>query len=323
MHPLHHQFVHRSSLRFHVRLALLSQQQRRSRLTIPAITFTLDDYSDADCIEKFRFTKASLRRLSACLRIPSRVVTTERTSCSGVEALCVLLRRFAVPDRWSDLISMFGRSQSGMCNIFLHVLDHIHNEFDEIIFLDRDRISAQLVEYINAIIAKEPFVSAADRVVMNVSEPISMDINDAMSSKFQSLVTPDGIISHAFGPIEGRRHHLTILRQSNLENVLADDDRFAGFVVYGDPAYGYSNHLASPFGGARLTDAQRVVNKSMSRVRISVEWSFGQVVQYWPNVDYKKKMRIGNSPIAKMYKVAVLLTNCITCDREAYLHAVI
>ncbi|ETV89967.1 hypothetical protein H310_15194 [Aphanomyces invadans] len=53
----------------------------------------------------------------------------------------------------------------------------------------------------------------------------------------------------------------------------------------------------------------------MSRVRISVEWSFGQVLQYWTIVVFKKKMRIGNSPISKMYKVAVLLTNCVTCDR--------
>ncbi|KAF0706797.1 hypothetical protein AaE_013942 [Aphanomyces astaci] len=246
---------------------------------------------------------------------------------------------------------MFGRSQSGLCNIFLHVLDHIHNEFDEIIFLDRDRISAQLVEYSNAIIAKGGEVQNVwafiDGTVRECCRPSGDERQRTVFNghkrrhavKFQSLVTPDGIISHAFGPIEGRRYDLTILRQSNLENVLADDDRFGGFVVYGDPAYGYSNHLASPFGGARLTDAQRVVNKSMSRVRISVEWSFGQVVQYWPIVDYKKKMRIGNSPIAKMYKVAVLLTNCITCDRgqntnsvyfgmmppslEAYLHAVI
>ncbi|ETV86977.1 hypothetical protein H257_01995 [Aphanomyces astaci] len=133
--------------------------------------------------------------------------------------------------------------------------------------------------------------------------------------KYQTLVTPDGIISHAFGPIEGRRHDLTILRQSKLESVIAADTRFRGFVIYGDPAYGYSDQLASPFGGARLTAAQREVNKSISRVRISVEWSFGQVLQYWPIVDFKKKSRIGNSPIAKMYKVAVLLTNCITCDR--------
>jgi hypothetical protein len=40
-----------------------------------------------------------------------------------------------------------------------------------------------------------------------------------------------------------------------------------------------------------------------------------QIVQYWPIVDFKKKMRIGNTPVAKMYKVAVLLTNCITCAR--------
>ncbi|ETV64587.1 hypothetical protein H257_18550 [Aphanomyces astaci] len=54
--------------------------------------------------------------------------------------------------------------------------------------------------------------------------------------KFQTVVTPDGIISHVFGPIEGRRHDLTMLRRSSLENFIASDIRFAGYVIYGDPA---------------------------------------------------------------------------------------
>ncbi|RHY84667.1 hypothetical protein DYB35_014145, partial [Aphanomyces astaci] len=51
-------------------------------------------------------------------------------------------------------MSMFGRSRSGLCNIFLHVLDHIHNEFADIIFLDRDRISAKLADFSQAIFDK-------------------------------------------------------------------------------------------------------------------------------------------------------------------------
>lgn len=316
-----------SRLPLRLRMAMLRRTIRAPQLTIPQVCFNLDTYTIADCVEKFRFTPSTLRQLAVLLRIPERVITTERTRCSGVEALCILLRRFAVPDRWSDLMSIFGRSRSGLCNIFLYTLDHIYAKFGDKIFLDRDRICAKLGQYSRAIVNKGGEVynvwAFIDGTVRECCRPGGDERQRSVFNghkrrhavKYQSLVTPDGIIAHAFGPIEGRRHDLTILRQSNLEAVIASDERFNGYVVYGDPAYGYSNQLASPFGGARLSDAQRHVNKSMSRVRISVEWSYGQIVQYWPIVDFKKKMRIGNTPVAKMYKVAVLLTNCITCAR--------
>ncbi|ETV93793.1 hypothetical protein H310_12357 [Aphanomyces invadans] len=319
--------IHRSRVPLRLKFALLRRRGHSAQLTIPNVNFTLETFTDADCLAKFRFSKTTLRSLVSYLRIPPRVITPERTACTGVEALCILLRRFAVPDRWSDLVTMFGRSRSGLCNIFLHVLDHIYSKFAEIIYLDRDRISTKLPQFSQSVVAKGAEVhnvwAFIDGTVRECCRP---EVDERQRTvynghkrrhavKFQTLVTPDGIIAHAYGPIEGRRHDLTILRRSDSESVIAGDDRFRGFIVYGDPAYGYPDQLASPFGGARLTDAQRKVNKSMSRVRISVEWSFGQVLQYWPIVDFKKKMRIGNSPISKMYKVAVLLTNCITCDR--------
>ncbi|ETL49075.1 hypothetical protein L916_01383 [Phytophthora nicotianae] len=53
----------------------------------------------------------------------------------------------------------------------------------------------------------------------------------------------------------------------------------------------------------------------MSRVRVSVEWSYGQVTNYWTALDFKRQARIGVQPVGSMYRVAVLLTNCITCTR--------
>ncbi|KAH9154917.1 hypothetical protein AeRB84_003056 [Aphanomyces euteiches] len=222
---------------------------------------------------------------------------------------------------------MFGRSRSGLCNMFLHVLDLIYNRFADLVMLDRERISAQLQAFSQAITNKggevENVWAFIDGTVSECCRPggdkrqlsVFNGHKRRHAVKFQTLVTPDGIIAHAFGPIEGRRHDLTILRESNLERLIKNDSRFNGFVIYGDPAYGYSDQLASPFGGARLSYAQQQVNRSMSKVRINVEWSYGQILQYWPIVDYKKKLRIDTSPSAKMYKVAVLLTNCITCDR--------
>ncbi|ETV90437.1 hypothetical protein H310_14781 [Aphanomyces invadans] len=185
---------------------------------------------------------------------------------------------------------MFGRSRSGLCNI-LHMLDLIYSNFAEIVYLDRDRICTKLMEFSQAVMAKgaevENVWAFIDGTVRECCRPDGNERQRTVfnghkrrhAMKYETLVAPDGTIAHAFGPIEGRRHDLVISRQSNLENIIANNDQFRGFVVYGDPAYGYSNQLASPFGGACLTDPQKQVNKSMSRVRISVEWSLGQVLQ--------------------------------------------
>ena len=50
--------------------------------------------------------------------------------------------------------------------------------------------------------------------------------------------------------------------------------------VYRVPAYPLRPQLQGPFRGARLTDLQKAWNKSMSEVRVSVEWIFGDVINY-------------------------------------------
>ncbi|RLO02641.1 hypothetical protein DYB28_011673, partial [Aphanomyces astaci] len=65
-----------------LRLLLIRRQAAVERLTIPDVTFSLDQYSDTDSKEKFRFVKEDLKRLRRCLDIPERVVTAERTACT-------------------------------------------------------------------------------------------------------------------------------------------------------------------------------------------------------------------------------------------------
>ena len=55
------------------------------------------------------------------------------------------------------------------------------------------------------------------------------------------------------------------------------EDKF--FRVYGDPAYGTCDHIASPFKGVHLSREQLEFNKRMSSVRVSVEWCFGDRVR--------------------------------------------
>ena len=61
------------------------------------------------------------------------------------------------------------------------------------------------------------------------------------------------------------------------------------YIIYGDPAYGVSSRILSPFRGQVLTPAEQEFNRSMSAVRVTVEWTFGKIVQLFAFLDLKKK----------------------------------
>ena len=51
----------------------------------------------------------------------------------------------------------------------------------------------------------------------------------------------------------------------------------------------------------------------MSKARISVEWIFGDIVNYFAFVDFKKNLKIGLSAVWKMYRICALLNNARAC----------
>ena len=80
--------------------------------------------------------------------------------------------------------------------------------------------------------------------------------------------------------------------------------------IYGDPAYPFSVHLREPFNGAKMTDDEKYHNKSMSKIRVSMEWVFGDIINYFAFMDFRK---IGLSSVGKMYITCVLLPNEAAC----------
>ena len=126
---------------------------------------------------------------------------------------------------------------------------------------------------------------------------------------------PNGLIAHLFGPIEGRRHDAFMLGESGLNHILQRFRKPNGepYIIYGDPAYGITRNILAPFRGAHLTANQQEFNSQMSKVRCSVEWGFGKIIQNFTYLDFKKNLKVLLQPVAKYYVVGVLLTNCHTC----------
>lgn len=133
--------------------------------------------------------------------------------------------------------------------------------------------------------------------------------------KFQSVVIPNGLIANLSGPFEGKHHDSTMLYQSGLLQSLTQHAIYNGnpLCLYGDPAYPLGIHLQGPFKDRQLSPEMQRFNKAMSAVRVSVEWVFGNITNYFQFVDFKKQQKVNLSSVGKMYAVCALLQNAHTC----------
>ena len=120
--------------------------------------------------------------------------------------------------------------------------------------------------------------------------------------------------------LEGKRHDAFMLRDSGLLNDLelhafSPPPAARPLCLYGDPAYPLHIHLQGPFRNTvhPLNVQMEQFNKSMSYLRSSVEWIFGDIVNYFKFIDFKKTQKIGLSTVGKTYIVSALLRNALTC----------
>ena len=81
--------------------------------------------------------------------------------------------------------------------------------------------------------------------------------------------------------------------------------------VHGDPANPLRVHLQAPFRVGILTRDMEMFNESVNTVRSSVEWLFGDIVNYFYIL--QKNWKIGLSQVGKMYIVCSILRNGLTC----------
>ena len=82
--------------------------------------------------------------------------------------------------------------------------------------------------------------------------------------------------------------------------------------IYGDPAYPLRVQLQAPYRNPNTPEMQNF-NRTMSTVRVSVEWLFGDITNYFRFVDFKKNLKIGMSCVEKTYLVCALFQNSLTC----------
>src|SRR5689334_12984261 len=73
--------------------------ERPTYCLVPERRVSLDSLSDYEVFRNFRFNREHLAMLQDELRIPNTITTASGTRCLGSDALLILLRRLAYPNR--------------------------------------------------------------------------------------------------------------------------------------------------------------------------------------------------------------------------------
>ena len=89
--------------------------------------FSLDSFDSCECEAHFRVAKHDLLILLDAFQVPETCKCPQGTVCSGMEGLCLMLKRLAYPCRYFDLIPLVGRSIPELCMITNTVLDWFYN----------------------------------------------------------------------------------------------------------------------------------------------------------------------------------------------------
>ena len=109
--------------------SLLFEENSSSNLDFPYDNyppFNLESQSEAECRANFRVEKHHIPLVEDVLQIPQFFVCDQGTVCEGTEGLCMLLKRYAFPCRYSDMIPIFGRPVPELCMINNTVTDWIY-----------------------------------------------------------------------------------------------------------------------------------------------------------------------------------------------------
>ena len=175
--------------------------------------FDLELLDDSECLAEFRVKKDDISILADVLQLPQNVICQQRSKCSKTEALCMLLKRFSYPCRYSDMIHRFGRSVPELSMITNTVMEYVFDVHGHRISQWNPNILSpqKLQEYAQVIHDKGAPLGNCFSFIEGTVRPVSRPdqhqrvVYNAQkrvhSLKFQAIALPNGLIGNMYGPV--------------------------------------------------------------------------------------------------------------------------
>ena len=140
----------------------------------------------------------------------------------------MLLKRFAYPCRFADMVARFRRPVPQLCMITNRMMDYLFDEYSYLLAdLNQPWLSRDHLRHFAATIHDKGaplencwgFIDGTVRPLCKPDENQRILYNGhkrVHGIKFQSVVAPNGLIASLFGPVEGRRRDSGMLVDSGL-----------------------------------------------------------------------------------------------------------
>lgn len=298
-------------------------------MQIAMTSFNLNAYCEEEAFRLFRFRPKDVGKITELCSWTSGKTQRSGYVVEPTTAVCAVLRKLSFPTRWRDIDVMFGMSAAAMSEVFYEVIERLYETHGDVLETFREGMIAERAElYAKAISEKgAPLTNCVgfiDCTKIQMSRPggrSSLQRSSYSGHKrfhcliYQNVTTPDGLMFYMYGPEVGRRHDMTLYRESGLGEVLEAVLVINGkqYCLYGDAAYILRPWLQTAFPRTNASADEIMYNKAMSAVREAVEWTYKDIKQLWTSQDFKRGLKVRKAPIALMYKASALLWNFHVC----------
>jgi hypothetical protein len=299
--------------------------------------------------EKFyHFKREHLVRFVSILEVPETIRTTKGSRWNGEAAVLFFLRRMFAPRCDLDdpnIQREFGRGAGCLSEIFNYMVRWFDDKYGWL--LDGANIkrwapalhdsAAAIAANVNEKLGKD-YNKNEFGLICNFIDGFSLKLARPTGDYFLqqacydghnhyhgghclALVLSNGIVPWCWGIGSGRNGDLNSVKDSGLEaflKVLYEeagrlDETFYRYSSYGDKIFIDSEWIRRAYRGL-LTDEQKKEVGALNPPRTSIEWTFGktakQVCQILTNPNV---MKIRTSPVKRIVRCAVVLTNVHTC----------
>lgn len=307
----------------HLNCVLMAQRTRE----VQSVVFNLNSLSEHELLTDYRFKLAEIGKIANFLGWNGATLRN-RYVCEPVLATAIMCFRLANTQKLFSTETKFGFFSSQLSEIFWEHVELLIEQAGDKLNINGNLLINRADLYANAIHSEgahlDSCVAFIDCTKIKMQRPSgSRRYQQSCYSghkrfhclTYQTLTTPDGLIFGLYGPIVGRRHDLTVLRNSGwepiLENSLYINER--QFYIFGDQAYILRPWMIRPFIGENLPPDHAQFNSVMKSIRASVEHSYKDLKQQWTSQDFARNLKVLHAPISMLYKASALLWNFRMC----------
>lgn len=287
-------------------------------------------------------SQAELQELIIAMNVPHFHTTAERDKFTILEGLCILLRRLVFPCRWMDVVWLFGRSASSLSRIFHYMLQFITENYNHLFAFNVHRFRHRLSFWSQVVRAQCPnaymyvalFLDGTMRPMCRPGPcmsdlPVGISRSDVQRAqydgrkkrhgfKYHTVIAPNGLCVHGYGPVDGRRHDTTIVRESGLWDSHFDLTGVDGidYMIYADSAYAVTRNMLTPYRNVRPGSVEAALNTTMARARtVASENMYGLVTNTFQTIDFIRWQRAFWTSPSKQYLCAIFFYNVMLCLR--------